>query len=193
MARRPSVFVRTLSMEEGRKLQRITRTSKDPVRLRRAIVVLMSDQGKAVRDITSLMQVDEDYVRDVIRASNEQGCAALDPQWSVGRSRTIGEAIRQRICLIARTAPPTGTLPRRHLVAGQAPRPPARPRHRRHDQPRDGAPCSARVRGLLADHDHLEDLDRPGLPGEDASDPGSLRSSARAWTRAAWMSSNHST
>jgi hypothetical protein len=29
-------------MEEGRRLQRISRTSKDPVRLRRAIVVLMS-------------------------------------------------------------------------------------------------------------------------------------------------------
>jgi len=38
----PSVFVRSLSMDEGRKRQRIIRTSKDPVRLRRAIAVLMS-------------------------------------------------------------------------------------------------------------------------------------------------------
>jgi hypothetical protein len=38
VARRPEVFVRALSMEEGRKLQRITRTAKDPVRLRRAIM-----------------------------------------------------------------------------------------------------------------------------------------------------------
>jgi len=60
VARRQSVFVRPLSVEEGRKLQRITRTSKDPVRLRRAIVVLMSGQRQAVRDITSLMQVGED-------------------------------------------------------------------------------------------------------------------------------------
>jgi hypothetical protein len=36
------VFVRELSMAEGQRLQRITRTAKDPVRLRRAIVVLMS-------------------------------------------------------------------------------------------------------------------------------------------------------
>jgi transposase len=92
-------------MEEGRKLQRITRTSKDPVRLRRAIVVLMSAQGQAVADITSLMQVSADYVRDVIHAFNERGFAALDPKWSGGRSRTIGEAIRERICLIARTSP----------------------------------------------------------------------------------------
>ena len=82
MARRPSVFVRPLSMEEGRKLQRISRSSKDPVRLRRAIVVLMSGQGQAVRDITSLMQVSEDYVRDVIHAFNERGFAALDPKWT---------------------------------------------------------------------------------------------------------------
>jgi hypothetical protein len=71
VAGRPSVFVRALTMDEGRKLQRITRTAKNPVRMRRAIVVLMSGQGQAVRDITSLLQVSEDYVRDVIHAFND--------------------------------------------------------------------------------------------------------------------------
>ena len=105
MARKPSVFVRTLSMEEGRKLQRITRTAKNPVRLRRAIVVLMSGQGQAVRDITSLMQVSEDYVRDVIHAFNERGFDALDPKPSGGRRRKIGEQLRTWICRIAATSP----------------------------------------------------------------------------------------
>ncbi|WP_199819965.1 MULTISPECIES: helix-turn-helix domain-containing protein [Streptomyces] len=82
MGRRPSVFVPPVSMEEGRRLQRVSRTSKDPVRLRRAIVVLMSAQGQTVKDITSLMQVSEDYVRDVIDAFNERGFDALDPKWS---------------------------------------------------------------------------------------------------------------
>ncbi|WP_199809467.1 helix-turn-helix domain-containing protein [Streptomyces sp. SCSIO 75703] len=82
MGRRPSVFVRPVSMEEGRKLQRISRTAKDPVKLRRAIVVLMSAQGQTVKDITVLMQVAEDYVRDVIHAFNERGLDALDPKWS---------------------------------------------------------------------------------------------------------------
>jgi transposase len=59
-------------MDEGRKLQRITRTWKDPVRMRRAIVVMMSGQGQTVRDITALLQVNEDYVRDVIHAFNER-------------------------------------------------------------------------------------------------------------------------
>ncbi|MEU2675188.1 hypothetical protein ABZ622_41695 [Streptomyces sp. NPDC007164] len=44
-----------MSMEEGRRLQRISRTAKDPVKLRRAIVVLMSAQGQTVKDITVLM------------------------------------------------------------------------------------------------------------------------------------------
>ncbi|MFT9480345.1 helix-turn-helix domain-containing protein [Streptomyces sp. 11-1-2] len=51
-------------------------------RLRSAIVVLMSAQGQTVRDITSLMQVGERYVRDVIHAFNERGSTALDLKWS---------------------------------------------------------------------------------------------------------------
>lgn len=73
-------------MDEGRKLQRISRTAKDPVKLRRAIVVLMSGQGQTVRDITSLMQVSDDYVRDVIHAFNERGFDALNPQCQRGTS-----------------------------------------------------------------------------------------------------------
>jgi hypothetical protein len=46
VARRPSEFVRPLSMDEGRKLQRIRRTPTNPVRMRRAMAVLMSTQGR---------------------------------------------------------------------------------------------------------------------------------------------------
>jgi len=99
------VFVRPLSMDEGRKLQRITRTAQDPVRLRWAIVVMMSGQGQTVRDITSLLQVSEDYVRDVIHAFNERGFGALNPKWSGGRPKKIGEQLRSWICTIARTSP----------------------------------------------------------------------------------------
>lgn len=105
MARQPSVFVRALSMEEGRRLQKIGRTAKDPVELRRAIVVLMSAQRQSVKDITSLMQVSEDYVRDVIHCFNEHGFEALNPKWRGGRPRVIDEQTRERICLIARTSP----------------------------------------------------------------------------------------
>ena len=105
MARRPEVFVRTLTMEEGRKLQRITRTAKNPIKQRRAIVVMMSGQGQTVPDITSLLQASDDYVRGVIHAFNERGFNALDPKWSGGRPPVISQATREHICLIARTTP----------------------------------------------------------------------------------------
>jgi hypothetical protein len=60
-----------------------------PVKLRRAIVVLMSGQGRAVRDITSLMQVSADYLRDVIHAFNRPPTAAWSAWiWPLGRSTT---------------------------------------------------------------------------------------------------------
>ena len=84
MGRRPGVFVRPVSMEEGRRLQRISQTSKAPVRLRRAIVVMMSAQGQSVKDITSWMQVSADYVRDVIHAFNERGFGLRPWKWCSG-------------------------------------------------------------------------------------------------------------
>jgi transposase len=105
VGRRPGVFVRPVSMEEGRRLQRISPTAKDPVKLRRAIVMMMSAQGQSVPDVPSLMQVSAGCVRDVIHAFNERGFDALDPKWSGGRPRTIGSQVREHICLIARTSP----------------------------------------------------------------------------------------
>lgn len=53
-------------MEEDHTPQRITRTAKDPVTLRRAIMVVMSGQGQSVPDIVDA--VSDDYARDVIPA-----------------------------------------------------------------------------------------------------------------------------
>jgi transposase len=71
-------------MTEGRRLQKITRTAKDPVRLRRAIVVLMSAQGQPAADIAHLLKATDDYVRDVIHAFNDRGFDAPDPKWRGG-------------------------------------------------------------------------------------------------------------
>jgi transposase len=68
------------------------------------IVVLMSAQGQTVKDITSLMQVGEDYVRDVIHAFKER-VRGTGPKGSEGRPRTISEQTREHICLIARASP----------------------------------------------------------------------------------------
>jgi transposase len=105
MGRPPEVFVRPVTMTEGRRLQRIGRTAKDPVKLRRAIVVLMSAQGQSVPDIAHLLDCSPEYVRGVIHAFNQTGFAALDPKWSGGRPKTISEQVRRQICLIARCCP----------------------------------------------------------------------------------------
>ncbi len=105
MGRRPEVFVRPVSMAEGQRLQRIGRTAKDPVRLRRAIVVLMSAQGQPAPDIAHLLQTSEDYVRDVIHAFNERGFDALDPKWSGGAPRRINEQTRDWICSLPGATP----------------------------------------------------------------------------------------
>ena len=60
-------------MTEGQRLQRIGRTARDPVRLRRAIVVLMSAQGQSVPDIAHLLDCSPEYVRGVIHAFNGIG------------------------------------------------------------------------------------------------------------------------
>jgi Homeodomain-like domain len=51
-----------------RRLQRIGRTAKDPVKLRRAVVVLMSAQGQSVPDIAHLLDCSPECVRGVIHA-----------------------------------------------------------------------------------------------------------------------------
>ena len=79
MGRPPEVFVRPVTMTEGQRLQRIGRTARDPVRLRRAIVVLMPAQGQSVPDIVHLLDCSQEYVRGVIRAFSGIGFGALDP------------------------------------------------------------------------------------------------------------------
>lgn len=105
MARKPEVFVRAVSPEEGRRLQKITKTSRQPVRVRRAIVVMASAQRQPVPAIARLMQVSEAYVRQVIHDFNERGFEALDPKWSAGRPRKVDRATRERIACIARCCP----------------------------------------------------------------------------------------
>ena len=92
-------------MAEGQRLQKITRTAKNPVRLRRAIVVLMSAQGQPAPDIAHLLKATDDYVRGVIHAFNDRGFDALDPKWNGGTPNKINEQTRDWICVIARCDP----------------------------------------------------------------------------------------
>lgn len=153
-------------------MPRTSRTAKDPVRLRRAIVLLMSVQGRTVKDITSLMRVGEDYVRDAIHAFNERGLDPLDPKWSGGRPRAIGERVREHICPIARTPPPTaGHLQPVRRRDAHARRP--RPGHRE-DLLRDPTSEFAALRHFAlngTDHRAHEERNAAIAAYEAASDP----------------------
>jgi transposase len=84
------VKVRSLTEQEGQKLQRIVRRgSTNTVRFRRAMMLLASAGGTTVPVIAKLVQADEDTVRDVIHRFNEIGLACLDPQWAGGRPRLL--------------------------------------------------------------------------------------------------------
>ncbi len=87
MPRQPEVFVHELEPEQAQRLVRVTRTSKDRIRLRRAGIVLASVQGRPVSVIAQMFAATEGYVREVIHAFNDTGFAALDSKSSGGRPR----------------------------------------------------------------------------------------------------------
>lgn len=105
MARLPEVFARSLEPEEAQRLVKITRSTRDRVRLRRAGVVLASVQGRSAGEIAVMFAATEGYVREVIHAFNTSGFAALDPKWRGGRPRKFGSAARDQICRIAACRP----------------------------------------------------------------------------------------
>ena len=90
----PDVFVRAVTPDEDRELAQIARCSKQPIRMRRAVVVMASVQHQPVGLIAKLMPVSESYVRQVIHDSNAHGSEALEPEWSgAGRRRPIDRRV----------------------------------------------------------------------------------------------------
>ena len=100
------VRARRLTDEAGRRLQQIVRRGKhEPVRVRRAMIIMASASGTLVPAIARLVAADEDTVRDVIHAFNAKGLAALDPQWAGGRPRRVSDEDIEVIVTAARTRP----------------------------------------------------------------------------------------
>jgi transposase len=87
VARPPSVFVRELTPEEGRRLRELSRRHKQfPIR-QRAQVLLASATGMGAGSIAQALQTDENQVRRVIREFNADGMASLRPRIGGGRPR----------------------------------------------------------------------------------------------------------
>jgi transposase len=100
------VKARRLSDYEGQRLTQIVRRGRsNPIRVRRATIIMASSSGTPVSAIARLVAADEDTVRDVIHAFNEKGLAALDPQWAGGRPRLISDDDIAFIVTTATTRP----------------------------------------------------------------------------------------
>src|SRR4026209_1682348 len=100
------VRARRLTDQEGHRLTQIVRRGRvNPIRFRRATIILASSSGTPVPAIARLVAADEDTVRDVIHAFNEKGLAALDPQWAGGRPRLINDNDIAFIVTTATTRP----------------------------------------------------------------------------------------
>src|SRR5439155_333511 len=105
MARRPSVYVRELTPEEGQQLRRLSRRSKVFATRQRAQILLASDSHMAARQIADVLRTDENQVRRVIHEFNADGMASLHPPTGGGRPRRIDEPTRMRIRDVALARP----------------------------------------------------------------------------------------
>ena len=79
------LYVRELTLAEGRRLTRVLKTTKTAAYLRRAQVVAFSGQGMRARAIAGRLYLHEEYVRALIRRFNAGGFAALRPRKASGR------------------------------------------------------------------------------------------------------------
>lgn len=97
--------VRSLTATQGSHIQRTLRQSSNAVAVRRAQVVLLSEQGSTVQEIAEQTFLHEEYVRELIRRFNKQGLAMLKERPKSGRPLDFGEEIQAEIVEIA-LAPP---------------------------------------------------------------------------------------
>jgi transposase len=105
MARPPSVFVRDLEPDEGRRIRDLSRKGKTFAQRQRAQIVLASASHISARQIAEVVRSDENQVRRVIREFNADGMASLHPRTGGGRPRKIDDATRARIVVIALAHP----------------------------------------------------------------------------------------
>jgi transposase len=105
LMRPPEVFVRSLTLAEGERLQRLSRRARHQSTRIRAMILLASASEMSAPDIARLYRSDESHVRKVIHAFNEEGMDSLRPRYRGGRPKKTTPAERDRIIAIARTRP----------------------------------------------------------------------------------------
>jgi len=91
------LYVRDIGIADGRRLQRLVRTSRDRIKVRRAQVILASAQGSKVPDIARRLYFSPAHVRTIIKSFNADGFDALAPKYGVGRPAKFSEEQRSLI------------------------------------------------------------------------------------------------
>lgn len=102
------LYVRNVTLPEGRRLQRIVRSDSSRIKMRRAQVILASAQGAKVPDVATRLYFSEAHVRTMIKAFNDDGFAGLEPKYGVGRPPKFSE--EQRSLIIETALCPPGLL-----------------------------------------------------------------------------------
>ena len=100
-----SLHVRSLTITEGKKIQRLLRHSKSRVVVRRAQVILLSDQGMLAEKIAQVTLMHPEYVRELIRQFNTVGMKIFIERKRPGLPVIFNEEIKAEIAEIALCPP----------------------------------------------------------------------------------------
>ena len=79
------LYVRELTVAEGRRLQQVVRRDANRIKVRRAQVVLASAQGSKAPDIARRLYFSPQHVRTILKTFNAEGLSALVPKYGGGR------------------------------------------------------------------------------------------------------------
>lgn len=100
-----ALYVRSLRIAEGRRLQSILRRGKVRRTIRRAQVILMSAQEYSVQEIAEATYLNPEYVRQLIRRFNDEGMDLIKEKPKSGRPVTFDEERKAEIIEIAKCPP----------------------------------------------------------------------------------------
>jgi len=99
------LYVRSLTKAEGNKIQYILRRGKNRTAIRRAQVILMSEQGMRVKEIAQRTYLHEEYVRKLLRRFNVERLDLFKERPGRGRPVEFSEETRAEIAEIALSPP----------------------------------------------------------------------------------------
>lgn len=100
-----ALYVRSLRIAEGRRLQSILRQGKVRRTIRRAQVILMSAQEYSVQEIAEATYLNPEYVRQLIRRFNDEGMDLIKEKPKSGRPVTFDEERKAEVIEIAKCPP----------------------------------------------------------------------------------------